>query len=163
MIQDEMEKYKKEARDRKKEFEKKIAEKNTRINDLLTDLENMKTDLNNSESRYTRLNDEKDQLIQDIQMLNKKLKEETQNNKDTQQKLQHFLHSAEDEQAHMVEMEQKLIDVKKEKDQEIEQLKEEMACKSRDIATFYNYSRFDCDFAWEATSFLKIDKNKTKK
>ena len=63
MIQDEMEKYKKEARDRKKEYEKKIAEKNTRINDLLTDLENMKTDLEQSESRFQRLNDEKDSLI----------------------------------------------------------------------------------------------------
>jgi hypothetical protein len=63
MIQDEMEKYKKEARDRKKEYEKKIAEKNTRINDLLTDLENMKTDLQSQESKNERLVQEKELLL----------------------------------------------------------------------------------------------------
>ena len=69
LIQDEMEKYKKEARDRKKEYEKKIAEKNTRINDLLNDLDNKSKDLEMSEAKFKSINQEKDELIEEVKDL----------------------------------------------------------------------------------------------
>lgn len=45
IINIEVDKLKKDAKEKKKEYEKKLAEKTNKINDLLTELENTKTEV----------------------------------------------------------------------------------------------------------------------
>ena len=55
IINIEVDKLKKDAKEKKKEYERKLAEKTNKMNDLLTDLENSKTELAHKGGNHAKL------------------------------------------------------------------------------------------------------------
>jgi seryl-tRNA(Sec) selenium transferase len=76
MLNSEIDRIKKEARESAKVYERKLQEKTVKINDLETNVENFKTDLQRSESEIRIIEKENSVLISEVETCQAQIQEE---------------------------------------------------------------------------------------